>query len=536
MALLLFTAPARAQDGEPATVPFGTVIDRSDRAEAVADMRRQLESDQGLQEALVERIMKSKIADAISKETDQGKKSADVRAWVVGDLGSASEVALGLNQDDSQGTHLFENTLVKQLVQTFRRNPNAEKGAYGVLKGAAKQSKIIDTAEQDVSEEQRREALRSLFEGKGTQGARVITGQAPSSAEQLPSMVLTGSFYDRLSAGNIRGYSPQLMALQSALNTRRPPGAPQLIETGKLDFATLSYPAYGLRYDLGNLEERLRRARLAQLANLAGVRLTPSDMVDPNLEARLLGNLADVQAGDKLSKRFASRAVLLVKAKTALTAFETAALRSKDPSDISRALLVELAGRQREAARWITAAALEEALGHVEAEEGFLTAELLIAIDAVPAPAPARESYKRRGKQYQTRLAQLKVNAQRALAALLTDVWLSRLGEIEKMMGDNAALRRNLSRNISDYRLVPHRIGESLNRQARWREWIDNLLVKYAAPTSYGRAVASRREKLSRYLVIFGLIASGDLETAHISLVNAEARSAPSRGRPGSEP
>lgn len=523
LALLLIAAPARAQDGEPDVIPKGSAIE-GDRTEAVADMRRRLEGDPDLQEALIARIMQSKIADAISKETDPGKKSADVRAWVQHELGSAAEVALGLNKDDSEGTHLFENTVVKQLVQTFRRNPNAEKGAYGVLKGAAKKSKSIDKAQQqDVSEEQRREMLRNLFEGKGAQGERVITGQAPASAEQPPSMVLTASFYDRLSAGNIRGYSPQLMALQSALNTHRPPGAPQLIETGKLDFATLSYPAYGLRYDLGNLEERLRRERLVQLANLAGVRLTPRDMVDPNLETRLLGNLAGVQAGDKLSKRFASRAVLLVKAKKALAAFETTALLSKDPSDISQTLLVELAGHRREAARWITAATLEEELGRVEAEEGFLTAELLAVIEAVPAPAPARESYKRRGKQYEARLEQLKANAQKALNALLTNAWLSRLDEIEKMRGDNSVLRRNLSRDIADYRLVPYRIGESLNRQARWREFVDDLLIKYATSTIYGRAIASRRGKLQHFLGVFGQIASGDLEGAHNSLVNAES-------------
>ncbi|MBI3289223.1 MAG: hypothetical protein HYZ74_06870, partial [Elusimicrobia bacterium] len=470
---LLAAAPTRAEDGEPASVPEGKAVE-GDRTEAVAGMRRQLEGDPSLQEALVERIMRSQIADAISKETDDAKKAADVREWMRGDLGSAAEIALGLNKDDADGTHRFENTLVRQMVQTYARNPNANKGAYGVLKDAAKKSKIIDKAEQDVGEEQRREMLRNLFDGNGAQGERVITGKAPDGKEvkeRAPAATLASSFYDRLSAGNIRGYSPQLLAMQNALNARRPPEAPRLIETGKLDYATLAYPAYGLRYDIGNLEERLRRERVLQLASLAGVGLTASDAQDPGLEARLLAKVP----ADKIPQRLAARKAVLGKAKAALAAFEEAAARGKDPGGISKALLVELGARQREASRWITVAALEEELSRVETDAGFLTAELLAAIAAVPAPAPLRESYQRRGAQYQGRLALLQTNARAALGALTSDAWLARISDIEKAIAKNQSLRRNLSRDISDYRLIPYRIAESTVRQARWRALLDDL-------------------------------------------------------------
>ncbi len=483
-------------------------------------MRKQLEGDPGLQEALVDRIMQSKIAGAISTEFDDGKKRADVRTWVQGDLISASEIALGLAKDEAEGTHLFENTLVKHLKQTFRRG-NTDRGAFGVLKGAAKTSKLTTLADQQAGEEEKREALRNLFEGKGSQEGRTITGKAPegkASTDAPPSAALANSFYDRLSAGNIRGYSPQLMSLQSSLNTRRPPGAPALIETGKLDHATLSYPAHGLKYDLGNLEERLRRARIAELATLGGVQLTERDMKDPGLEARLLAKIP----ADKLKKRFAARASAIERAKAALAAFTAAADKSKDPNQITKALLVELSGRQREAARWLTAAALEEELARIESEEGFLTSDLLAAIDAVPAPAPARESYKRRGESYKARLANLKANAQASLDALQSDAWQSRIAEIDKLMAESQSLRRNISRDISDYRLVPFRVAEAVLKQPRWREFLDDLLVKYAKGTSYGREVANRRGKLSRFLGIFGQISSGDVEGAHLSLVNAE--------------
>jgi len=483
-------------------------------------MRKQLEGDPGLQEALVDRIMQSKIAATISDDADENKKRAAVREWVSQDLGSASEIALGLAKDEADGTHLFENTLVKHLKQTFKRN-NSNRGAFGVLKSAAKTSKLTTLADQTAGEEEKREALRNLFEGKGSQGSKVITGQAPEgkpSSEAPPSAALANSFYDRLSAGNIRGYSPQLMSMQSSLNTRRPPGAPALIETGKLDHATLSYPSHGLKYDLGNLEERLRRARIAELATLGGVQLTERDMKDPGLEARLLVKVP----ADKLKKRFAARAAGLERAKAALADFEAAAAKSKDPAQITRALLIELSGRQREAARWLTAAALEEELARVESEEGFLTADLLAAIDAVPAAAPTRESYKRRGESYRDRLLKLKANAQASLDALQSDAWASRIAEIDRLMSESQGLRRTISRDISDYRLVPFRVAESVLKQPRWREILDDLLVKYAKRTSYGREVANRRGRLSRFVGIFGQIASGDVEGAHLSLVNVE--------------
>ena len=360
-------------------------------------MRKQLEGDPGLQEALVDRIMQSKIAATISDDQDANKKRAAVREWVQGDLVSASEIALGLAKDEADGTHLFENTLVKHLKQTFRRN-NSNRGAFGVLKGAAKTSKLTTLTDQQAGEEEKRELLRNLFEGKGSQGGKVITGQAPegkpSGADTPASAALASSFYDRLSAGNIRGYSPQLMSLQSSLNTRRPPGAPKLIETGKLDHATLSYPAFGLKYDLGNVEERLRRSRIAALATLSGVQLTERDMKDPGLEARLLAKIP----ADKLPKRFSSRAAANDRARAALAAFEAAA-EKQGPEQITKSLLVELPAvsarpldgspRRRWKRNWLASNRRKDSHRRP-----------LAAIDAVPRPRDRETS--RRGAAYRS--------------------------------------------------------------------------------------------------------------------------------------
>ncbi len=521
LAVLLLSAGARADDGDPNSVPQTVEEQAPTQTE---DMRRQIKDDPNLQAALAERILHSRIGDTISGQTDGDKKREEIKAWIKNDPNSAASIAVGLNHDDETGSHAFENNIVKSVGTSYRRNDNVNRGAMGVLKGAAKTSKLMKLDENEkVGEEERREMLKNLFEGKGSQGGKTITGSAPDGkttpqSGAAPSASFATSFYDRLSAGNIRGYSPQLMAFQSALNQRRPPGAPALIETGKLDYATLSYPAYGLRFDLGNLEERMRRSRLAELATLAGVQLTERDLKDPNFEAKLL---AKVPAG-KLNKRFAERSAAIERARVALTAFEDAAARAKDPNQISKALLVELSGKQREAARWLTAASLEEELSRIEQEEGFLTAELLALIDAVPAAAPARENYKRRGEDYKARLTKLKANATASLEALRSDDWLTKIADIERMTGENGRLRGNLSRDISDYRLVPLRISEAVLKQARWREILDDLLARYAASTSYGRAVASRRGKLSRFLAIFGQVASGDIAGAHLSLVNAE--------------
>ncbi len=519
LGLLFLTATVHSQESEPAT-PEGQVVEE-DRTAAIAELKAKLEADPGLLEALVDRVLASKIAGAISSESDATKKRTQVREFMKNDLGSAAEIAMGLQRDQDSGTHLFENTVTRHLRQTFRRG-NTNRGAFGVLKGAAKTSKQMGKPDNEAGDDERREIMRNMFDGLGAQGERTITGSAPegkpASDTPAPSAALANTFYDRLSAGNIRGYSPQLMALQSSLNQRRPPGAPALIETGKLDHATLGYPAHALKYDLANVEDRLRRARIAELANLAGVRLTERDMKDPGLEAKLLAKVP----ADKLKKRFAARAAANARARAALDAFEATAAKSKDPNQITKGLLIELSGKQREASRWLTAAALEEELARIESEEGFMTADLLAAIDAVPAPAPVRESYKRRGEAYAARLAKLKANAQGALDALQSDAWLSRVGEIEKMLAENSGLRRNISRDVSDYRLVPFRVGEAVLKQPRWREILDDLLVRYLKSTSYGREVASRRGKLSRFLSIFGQIASGDLDGSHLALVNAE--------------
>lgn len=522
--LLALALPAAADEfGDAPEVVTGNMADPGS-SEQVQEMRRALEADPALRQALIDRIMRSRLGDRFSSETDLGKRREELAQWVVNDPTSAAQVAIGLARDDANGNQDYENSLLRTTRTRLTRNLGARKGVLGRLKKASDDSRLMNKeANQDMAEEEKQELLKTMFEGEGTQSGQVLkmekdgTAKAPGEA---PTAALADSYYDRLSAGNLRGYSPQLLALQSALNLRRPPGAPALIETGKLDHLTLSYPGFGMKFDVDNLERRLRRERLLALAQLAGRALNARDLDDPDLEAKLL---AQVGAG-KLKPRLEKRLAVIAKARAALAAFMAKAELARDPNNISRKLLHELGRLQRDGARWIAAAALEEELSRVENEEGFMTPELLAAIDAAPVPADAKAAYKRRGENYQKRLKALKENATAALAILEGDGWEAQASKVEKLVAENALLRRELSRDVADYTKVPFRIAESRKVQARWRVYAEDLAIKWVPRTDFARSAAARRGRLARYRDVFLKIAAGDLLGARQAVANAEAR------------
>jgi hypothetical protein len=91
-------------------------------------------------------------------------------------------------------------------------------------------------------------------------------------------------------------------------------------------------------------------------------------------------------------------------------------------------------------------------------------------------------------------------------------------------MAEGQTQRRHLTRDISDYRVVPYRVAEAVLRQPRWRVHLDDLLVRFAGSTQYGQAVRTRRGRLASFLGIFEQIGSGELERAHQSLVAVDGR------------
>lgn len=510
--LLLAAAPAAAQDE-----PSAQLAPETDPA--IVELRDKLQNDPAMIEVVAERVARSRLIERLTTETDKDARVAAAKDWIKGDPAAAAHVALGLAGDDSAGNSNYEDTLLTQLARDYEHNPGADKNLFGRLRKTAKDSKLIKKQSEDMSEDERREILRNMFEGKGGESDKVLKmnsdGKPPSDK---PSTASFNGIYDRLNAGNLRGYSPQLMALQSSLSARRPPGAPALVETGKLDYATLSYPAYGMNYDVGNLETRLRRERILALAKLSGRTLTARDWADPDLEAKLGGK----DSAEKLLPRMKKRAELAAKARAALGAFLAAAERAKDPNKISRALLIDLGAKQKETARWIAAAALEEELSRVDELADFLTPELLAAVDAAPCPAEERAAYKKRGEALKAKVAQVKSNAEKALGLLESDAWASSLADVDKLVAENRDIKSTLSRDIGDYAKVPYGVRDSSMTQPRWREWMDDVAVKWAPSLPYSKDVAYRRGRLARYLNVFGLIASGDTNEAHTAFVAAE--------------
>lgn len=513
-ALLLLLAPLRAAAQDE---PAAEVAAETDPA--VIEVRDKLKNDPAMLDVVAERVARSRLIERVTTDPDKDARLAAAKDWIKGDYGAAAHVALGLAGDDAAGNTNYEDALLTQLAKSYEHNPGAERNLFGRLRKTAKDSKLVGKQAKEMSEDEKSEIMRTMFEGKGGESDKVLKmnsdGKPPSDK---PSTASFNGIYDRLGAGNLRGYSPQLMALQSSLSGRRPPGAPALVETGKLDYATLSYPAYGMKYDTDNLEKRLRMERILALAKLAGRKLTARDWADPDLEAKLGGR----EAAEKIAPRLIKRAELAAKARAAMEAFLAAAEKAKNPNGITRALLIELGGRQKESARWIAAAALEEELSRVDDLANFLTPELLAAVAAAPAPAEERDAYRKRGEALKAKVAKVKDNAEKALGLLESDAWAGALAQVDALVAENQDIKRTLSRDIGDYSRVPFGVADSMLTQPRWREYMDDFAVKWAPSLSYSKAVAFRRGRLARYMNVYGLIASGDANAAHTAFAAAE--------------
>lgn len=518
---LALLAPSRAQDsggsdmsGQQATTD--TTQSETELYKSVAD---QIRSNPNVAPSLAQRIARSSVASSISSSNDVN----EIAQWIRQDPEAAAVLAVGFARDDASGGHLFEDSLRNQNQRRkLEFNPSSRKGLMGKLNKSSRDSKLMRQDDQ-MSDEEQREILKTMFEGQGSQSNKIVTQEEKGGP---PDQNKTGAnvpsnYFDRLSKGNLRGYSPQLQALQSALNARRAPGAPKLIETGRLDYETLSYPGYGMRWDIGTLDARLRLERAWALAKALGLegRNEQAQLADPAVQAELEKQAA--AKGVKLSARYDRRRAAIARAAAALQDFDGAALPAKDPLKISRSLILGLGSRQKEAARWITAASLEEELERLETEQDFLSAELVEMIKRCPVGEGDKASYLRRGEDYKASLAKMKANDEAAVAKLESDAWQSELDAVQAALDENANLRRNLSRNIADFRAVPYHLLSLESPKPHWRELIDQYVVQFLPSLAYSRqlrAVQARRDKLKD---VFIKIAMGDLDAAH-TILSAE--------------
>jgi hypothetical protein len=524
--LVLLAAPLRAQFGDAPEEVEGSAQAPADQ-EAVLEQTTERLKDPGVAASLAARINRSRIADRISGNTDPDAREREILAWIQKDPRSAAGMAIGLANDDAAGTHEFENAVAQRVHRQLEFNPNSKKGILGRLNENAKQSGLMKKQAEDMADEEKREHLKNMFEGEGSQSGKILTEQleGKGGGSSGPGAVgatggLSNGYYNRLSQGNLRGYSPQLQSMQSALNLRRPPGAPKLIESGKLDYETLSYPAYGMKFDLDNLEKRLRYEQNWTLARLLGMegKFKPEELLDPSLEAKLEAQAA----GKALPPAFAARLAALDKARAALADFTSTAAAAKDPNQISRNLLIALGGKQKEAARWITVASLEEEVQRLEPQENFLTADLVQTINSCPIDDATRTQYLRRAEELQGSVRALKARDQAALAALQADDWLSKVDSVEASLSAAASLRKDLSRNVEDLRSTAYRFLQSADARPSWRRTLDDYAERFLPSSGYARRLRLERRGRDTLRDAYTKIAQGNADAAHTVLASYE--------------
>lgn len=523
--LLALALSAAAQ-----TNPLDTVVEgvdggaqaaRDENPELTRIVAERIKNDAAVRASLAERISVTKFARNLGTREELEK-------WANENPDSAAFMAIGLAKDDASGTKDFEDQIHESTRQKLEYNENSKKNVFGRLSKAAKNSRLMNK-DADMQDEERSEILKNIFEGKTNSSSKILNvkdnpgGKAPGAAVgNIPA-----NYFDRLGQGNLRGYSPQLQSMQSALNQRRVPGAPKLIETGRLDYETLSYPGHGMRYDIAGIERRLRLDRNWNLSKLLGreAGLTEQKLLDPAFESELARQAA--AAGKSLSPRFDRRQAALERAAAALRDFQAAAEAARNPDAISKALLVSLGGKQREAARWITVAALEEELERLDNDEAFLSPELLAMIQRCPVEEGDKASYKRRGEQYLVTLKRVKADAEQAVARLTSDEWLAHLSAVDKSLAESSAARRSIARNISDYRAVPYHLLALDAPKPRWRELLDQYAKRLAPSLAYSRRLLSVDASRAKLKDVFHKIAAGDIEAAHTILAAYQPQGAP---------
>jgi hypothetical protein len=503
----------------------GTTAGSATPSDLSSAMQETLRRDPAVAASLAARILQSPIGERISQANDSAQRLADIRKWVDANPDAAARLAVGLAQDDQAGNHDFQETLLRNTDHSFQIDAaRVRDSTYGHLRKNGLDSKLM-RSDGEMSEEERREIIKTMFEGQGGMSNQIVTeakdGQHPGGAAGTPGAAgLSAGYYDRLSRLNLRGYSPQLMAIQSALNQRSAPGAPKLLETGKLDYETLSYPAYGMRYDLRNLETRLRLQENFELARLAGLGGTyrPEQLLDPQVEALL----KQKAAGAKVSPHFSARRLALERAAAALHGFEAAAQGARDPKGITRGLLMALGDKQKEAARWIRVASLEEEIQRIESKAGFLSPELKEFIAGCPVPETGRSAYLRRGEGYEKALLKMQANAEGSIRKLEADDWQTTVAAVETALDENAVLGKDLDRNIHDFVITPYRLRSLYAPQPRWRGLLDSAVESYLPASSWGRRIREQSRQRETLKDVFAKIATGDLDAAHTILSSAE--------------
>ncbi len=483
-------------------------------SQTIQEEKRRLESNPQLAKALAKRISNSSIGDKISLSKNSLERTKEIESWLLKNPEAGAIIALGLAEDDANGNHAFENRMNQELSH-FEPNPGAVHNAYYRLKRASKTERSM-LSDKTMTNEERVEILNNLFEGRGSGSKAIIRRMQQSSSSQSPATTLTGNFYNRLSASNLSGYSPNVAALQSQMAREEIPGVPPLVVTGYLDYKTLSYPAYAMKFDLSNLKSRLNQEESLALAKELGISISARQAKDP---AELSSLLEKAQRkGISPQKDFQVQAETLSRAQKAIEAFEKFAQQGQNPKKITLGFIAQLGNLQREASRWINAAFLEGEIRRILKEEKSLSPQLKEAIAACPVSTQEKGEYLQRGQNFFEKLNALNLSDFKALTDLVNH-WPQKSKEADLFIQKSAQMRPHLFTDVEDFVAVPYRLASFSQPEPRWKSWVNKIARDFFSWTSYGenlKALDSQKRTLKN---IFLSIAIGD-QTAARRMLN----------------
>lgn len=498
----LLAGAAAAEPQAPA--PEGGAVDTQEE-EAARRVVERLRSDEALRLSLARRILASSVAGAVAGSRDPSAALGETADWISGHPGDAAHLALGFAKDDEDGLGSFERSLRGRVARWFALNPKRHQGILGTLQAAGSESRLI-LKKENIPEEEQRDLVKRLFDGQGGEQAKILTvpGEGGATAARHGT-------YDRISSLNPTGYSPQVLSYQSALNAQRVPGAPRIVETGKLDYATLSHPAHAVRHDLKRLDAALRAGRAAAAARLLGrERKFPAGrLADPAVQSELEAALG----ARALPERFDRRRAALQRGGKELERFLAAVEVAKDPRRITRNLLRELGATHREAARWIRAAAVEAELQGVEGWEGLWSPDLDAAVRAASVSETSKRRYLARVESLKARARQTRELLQRALSILNGPDFAARANEVERGLSQAQRSKRGLPQDLALTAQVAWRLGTARPPVRRWG-------------CSWGRRRAREERELAALTEAFERVASGDFAGAQKSCQGALTGSA----------
>ncbi len=465
-----------------------------------------LRGDPEAADRVAERIFRSRIAGDLADSPDPELGLAKIRKWVKKNPEDAAALALGFAKDDAQGTHEFEDSLFHGVNRLFEVNPGFDRGIFGKLKlaGAESQAAMRDDG---LDDDERTELLRRFFEGGASASGKVgAPGSRGGPGGGLGAASAGSGAYDRLSAANVSGYSPQVQALQSEMNRSLVPGAPRLVETGRLDHATLRHPVYALDHDLRRLESSLRTQRASAQARSLGqeARFGSGKLADGEIQAEL-----DKSAGGKdFLLHGARRRKALEAASKARDLLSERAERAKDPSRVTAALVKELSGLRREAARRIAAAAALEELDLLEGAGPVLSPRLRETIARTPVEEPLRARYLLRGEGLERARQETLGRLAQGLDLLESSGAQEKLDEAGRVLARARSEARGLLRLMEEYSRVPELLSALGPAPSGLTDPQKARLAPFLPHARFARAWREREEQRRSALEAFHRIAA----------------------------